>query len=140
MIPTQCLNTCRAAFKSKQSQPQDVQRQRTSHQTMETESTLGNNSAYSSIDPFMLETAAGKPGFGSISLLEHVRDPCIFQEKMRHLEMGKATGTDGIPNELLEHLPESSRQAAQSTKQGKTWMKVMQTGPNFTMSIREGNC
>ena len=34
--------------------------------------------AYSSIDPFTLETSAGKPGFGSISLLEHVRDPCIF--------------------------------------------------------------
>ena len=28
--------------------------------------------AYNSIDPFTLETAAGKPGFGSISLLEHV--------------------------------------------------------------------
>jgi hypothetical protein len=59
--------------------------------------------AYSHIDPFTLETAAGKPGFGNISLLEHVRDPCIFQEKMRHLKNGKATGPDGIPNELLKH-------------------------------------
>ncbi len=41
---------------------------------------------YSSIDPFTPETVAGKPGFRSISLLEHVCDPCIFQEKMRHLE------------------------------------------------------
>jgi len=66
--------------------------------------------AYSSIDPFTLETAAGKPGFGSISLLGHVRDPCIFQEKMRHLENGKAPGPDGIPNELLKRLPEGVHQ------------------------------
>ena len=66
--------------------------------------------AYSSIDPFTLETAAGKPGFGSISLLEHVRDPCIFQEKMRHLKNGKAPGPDGIPNELLKRLPEGVHQ------------------------------
>ena len=37
--------------------------------------------------------------------LEHVRDPCIFQEKMRHLKNGKAPGPDGIPNEMLKHLP-----------------------------------
>ena len=67
MIPMQCLNTCRAAFKNKQGQPQDVQRQRTSHQMMETESILG---AYSSIDTFTLETAAGKPGFGTLEILE----------------------------------------------------------------------
>ena len=42
MTPMQCLSMCREAFKNKQSQPQDVQRQRTSHQTMETESILGN--------------------------------------------------------------------------------------------------
>jgi len=66
--------------------------------------------AYSSIDPFTLETAAGKPGFGSVSLLEHVRDPCIFQEKMRHLKNGKAPGPDGILNELLKHLPEGVHQ------------------------------
>ncbi len=35
-MPMQCLNTCRAAFKNKQGPPQDVQRQRTSHQKMET--------------------------------------------------------------------------------------------------------
>jgi len=69
--------------------------------------------AYSSIDPFTLETlerAAGKPGFGSISLLEDVRDPCLFQEKMRHLKNGKAPGPDGISNELLKHLPEGVHQ------------------------------
>ena len=37
--------------------------------------------AYSSIDPFTLEAAAEKPGFWSISLLEHVLGPCIFQDK-----------------------------------------------------------
>ncbi len=42
--------------------------------------------AYSSIDPFTLETAAGKSVFGSIALLEHVHDPCIFQEKIKHLK------------------------------------------------------
>ena len=66
--------------------------------------------AYSSIDPFTLETSAGKPGFGSTSLLEHVRDPCIFQETMRHLKNGKAPGPDGIPNEMLKHLPEGVHQ------------------------------
>ena len=39
-----------------------------------------------SSSPFMLETAAGKPGFGSHSLLEHVRVSCICQEQMRHLQ------------------------------------------------------
>ncbi len=67
--------------------------------------------AYSNIDPFTLETAAGKSGFGNISLLEHVCDPCIFQEKMRHLKNGKAPGPDGIPNELLKHLPGGVHQA-----------------------------
>ncbi len=61
--------------------------------------------AYSNIDPFTLETAAGKPGFRTISLLEHVRDPCIFQEKMRRLKNGKAPGPDAIPHEPLKHLP-----------------------------------
>ena len=69
------------------------------------------NGAYSSIDTFTLQTAAGKPECGSISLLEHVRDPCIFQDKMRHLKNGKAPGPDGIPNELLKHLPEGVHQA-----------------------------
>ena len=45
--------------------------------------------AYKNTDTFKLETAAGKLGFGSISLLEHVRDLCIFQEMMRHLKKGK---------------------------------------------------
>ncbi len=66
--------------------------------------------AYSSVDPFTLETAAGKPRFGRISLLEHVCDPCIFQEKMRHLENGKAPGLDGIPNKVLKHLVEGVHQ------------------------------
>ena len=66
--------------------------------------------AYSSIDPFTLETSAGKPEFGSISLLKHVWDPCIFQEKMRHLKNGKAPGPDGILNEVLKHLPEGVHQ------------------------------
>ena len=66
--------------------------------------------AHSSIDPFTLETSAGKPGFGSISLLEHIRDPCIFQEKMRHLKNRKAPGPDGIPNDMLKHLPEGVHQ------------------------------
>jgi len=43
--------------------------------------------------------------------VEHVRDPCIFQEKMRHLKNGKAPGPDGTPNELLKHLPEGVHQA-----------------------------
>jgi hypothetical protein len=67
--------------------------------------------AYSSIDPSTLETATGRPGFRNISLLEHVRDPCIFQENMRHLQNGKAPGADGTPNELLKHLPEEVHQA-----------------------------
>jgi len=67
--------------------------------------------AYSSIDPFTLETATGKPGFRNTSLLEHVRNPCIFQEKMRHVKNGKALGPDGIPNELRKHLPEGVHQA-----------------------------
>ena len=38
-------------------------------------------------------------------------DPCIFQDKIRHLKNGKAPGPDGIPNELLKHLPEGVHQA-----------------------------
>ncbi len=30
---------------------------------------------------------------------------------MRHLKNGKAPGPDGIPNELLKHLPEGVHQA-----------------------------
>ena len=66
--------------------------------------------AYSSIDPFTLETAAGKPGFVGTSLLEHVCDPCIFQEKMTHLKNGNAPGPDSIPSEFLKHLPEGVHQ------------------------------
>ncbi len=66
--------------------------------------------AYKNTDTFTLETAAGKLGFGSISLLEHVRDLCIFQEMMRHLKNGKAPCPDGVPNELLKHLPEGVHQ------------------------------
>ena len=40
--PHQCVNTDRAASKSKQNQPQDLQRQGTSDQTTKTKSTLGN--------------------------------------------------------------------------------------------------
>ena len=67
--------------------------------------------AYSSTDTFTLETAAGEPGFGSITLLEHVRDPCIFRDKIRHLKNGETPGPGGIPNELLKHLPEGVHQA-----------------------------
>ena len=110
MILMQYLNMCIAAFKNKQSQPEDVQRQKTSHQTTETESILGNTVHTAVLTPFTLETSAGKPGFGSISLLKHVRDPCIFQGQMRHFKNGKAPCPDGIPNEMLKHLPEEVHQ------------------------------
>ena len=49
-------------------------------------------------DPWTIGT-----GVNNISLLQHICDPCIFQEKMRHLMNGKAPGPDGIPNEVLKH-------------------------------------
>lgn len=56
--------------------------------------------AYSSIDCFTVETAAGKPGFGSIILPEHTHDPCICQQKMRHVKNEKAPDPTGIPTQI----------------------------------------
>lgn len=64
--------------------------------------------AYSSVDPLTLETASGKPGFRSID--ENISLLATFQEKMRHLKHVKAAGHDGIPSELLKHLPEGVHQ------------------------------
>ncbi len=56
------------------------------------ESACGKMVSYSSIDPFLLETATGKPEHRKVALLEHVRDACISQEKMRHLKNWRAPG------------------------------------------------
>ncbi len=81
----QCLSMYRAAFENKRSQPQDLQTGAFRPNDANRKCPW-KDGPYSSIDPFTPETVAGKPGFRSISLLEHVCDPCIFQEKMRHLE------------------------------------------------------
>ena len=63
------------------------------------------------IDPYTLETAAGKPGYGQMSMLRHMKDPDLFNLKISKLKNGKSPGPDNITNELLKHLPEGLHQA-----------------------------
>lgn len=58
------------------------------------------------LDPFTLETKAGKPGLEPIPLLDRIRDPHMYQRRLHKLPNRKSPGPDGIPNELLKHLPE----------------------------------
>ena len=67
--------------------------------------------AYSNKDPYTLETKTGKPEYGQFSLLDHMRDPSLFHQQMSKLPNRKSPGPDGIPNELLKHLPEDAKQA-----------------------------
>ena len=67
--------------------------------------------AHSNIDPFTLETAAGKQEYGHMSMVDHMRDPNLFSDRIKRLKNGKSPGPDGIPNELLKHLPEGIHQA-----------------------------
>ena len=98
------------------------------------ENTLGANS---SIDNFTLETAAGKPGFGSVSLFDHVHEACILQENTRHQKNGKAPGADGIPNELLKHLPEGVHQVIHKLSISM-WMTG--TTPRHGRSLKQCSC
>ena len=62
-------------------------------------------------DPFFLESKVGSPQHGTFSLLDHVRDPTLYQKHVQELPNRKSPGPDGIPNELLKHLPESAHHA-----------------------------
>ena len=67
--------------------------------------------AYSNIDPYNLETKVGQPEYGHFSLLDHMRDPSLYHQQVNKLPNRKSTGPDGIPNELLKHLPEAAHMA-----------------------------
>ena len=75
--------------------------------------------------------------------VEHTVSPgrCItLNRRSTRLSHAKRKRGSTRPTSRKRGRAEETRQAAQSTRQGKTWMKEMQMGPNFTMSIREGNC
>ena len=67
--------------------------------------------AYNIIDPHTLETKVGQPEYGHFSLLDHMRDPSLYHQQVSKLPNRKSAEPDGIPNQLLKHLPEAAHMA-----------------------------
>ena len=61
---------------------------------------------HSNLDPYIIETKVGKPLYGKVSVLNHIRCPDMFSARVRGLSNNKRPGPDGIPNELIKHLPD----------------------------------
>ncbi len=61
------------------------------------------------VDPFNLQQPhdihCTEVGVAHNTIYSHIQDPTLFQDCLKHLSSGKAPGPDGIPNELLKHLP-----------------------------------
>ena len=55
-------------------------------------------------DPFVLRTPRGSPGFETD--MRHKLTRTLFQNCLAGLSNKKAPGPDGIPNEILKHLPD----------------------------------
>ena len=66
------------------------------------------NTAY---DPFFLESKVDSPKHGTFSLSDHAHDPTLYQKHVQELSNRKSPGPDGIPDELLKHLPKSAHHA-----------------------------
>ena len=67
--------------------------------------------SHGNLDPYTIETKVGKPRYGKVSILDHIRCPSMFSARVRGLSNNKQPGPDGIPNELIKHLPEELHQA-----------------------------
>ena len=58
------------------------------------------------LDPYTIETKVGEPLYGKVSILDRIRCPEMFSARVRRLSNNKRPGPDGIPNELIKHLPD----------------------------------
>ena len=67
--------------------------------------------SHSKLDPYTIEIKVGKPLYGKVSILDHIRCPSMFSARVRGLSNNKQPGPDGIPNELIKHLPDELHQA-----------------------------
>ena len=63
------------------------------------------------LDSFNLQTGVGDPDFKPVPVLQHVKKYNMFLDAIRRLKNGKQPGPDGIPNELIKHLPDNVHQA-----------------------------
>ena len=75
-------------------------------------------------DSYTLETFADKPTHGTkFCMLDHLRDPALYQQHVHKLPNRKSPGPDGIQNQLLKHLPEELHQAIH-----KMFIRMWMTG------------
>ena len=58
------------------------------------------------VHAFNMRTSVGDQAFGTIRIDDLIRDRTRFLRCLRTRKKGKAHGPDGIPNELLQYLPE----------------------------------
>jgi len=63
------------------------------------------------LDPIKLQTRVGDPQYEQVSILQHIRRYSLFCDNIRSLSNGKQAGPDGVPNELIKHLPDTVLQA-----------------------------
>ena len=66
---------------------------------------------WSDLGPFTLETRVGDPLYEKVSVLDRICCPTLFSAQLRSLSNNTQPGPDGIPNELLKHLPDEVHQA-----------------------------
>ena len=65
------------------------------------------------LDPFDLQQGQSGPATcqHEQDMLSQMDDACIFKDLLDHLAKGKAAGPDGVPNELLQALPDKLKEA-----------------------------
>jgi len=63
------------------------------------------------LDSFNMQTGVGDPDSKPVPVLQHVQKYNMFLDAIRRLKNGKQPGPDGVPNELIKHLPDNVHQA-----------------------------
>ncbi|KAK9785680.1 hypothetical protein WJX73_006043 [Symbiochloris irregularis] len=58
------------------------------------------------LDGFKIETKVGKPGYGTLSIFNLMKDKARFDRHLGRLSNNKAPGPDQVANELIKNLPE----------------------------------
>ena len=73
----------------------------------------GKKKGKQQLDPFDLQQGRSGPATcqDEQSMLMQMDDACIFTDLLDHLAKGKAAGPDGVPNELLQALPNRLKEA-----------------------------
>lgn len=62
------------------------------------------------LDSFNMQTSVGDPDSKPVPVLPHIKKYNMFLDAIRRLKNGKQPGPDGIPNELIKHLPDNVHQ------------------------------